>query len=179
MAFYRATCVPVLLNTSFNVAGEPIIETPADALFDLVLTDIDVVMAHDWLIQRSEGRAPGLLDLRPVLCGHKISAADAKAEKLQKHCVKVFDGHSGKPLDAYFRVNYPLGPMAVHITQDQMALIMLITGQRTGWELLELARKILHRPEMPPQWLETQIAALARRRVIVLTTADGDHLKLV
>ena len=36
-AFYRLAAVPVILNTSFNLAGKPIVETPADAI-DCFLT---------------------------------------------------------------------------------------------------------------------------------------------
>ena len=41
--FYKITNVPVILNTSFNDAGEPIVETPLDALicfFSTVLSKI-------------------------------------------------------------------------------------------------------------------------------------------
>jgi carbamoyltransferase len=31
----------MLLNTSFNIAGEPIVETPEDALWSLLLTGLD------------------------------------------------------------------------------------------------------------------------------------------
>jgi carbamoyltransferase len=31
-AFYKQTNVPILFNTSFNLAGEPLVETPEDAL---------------------------------------------------------------------------------------------------------------------------------------------------
>lgn len=39
--FYEATGVPALLNTSFNVTGEPIVETPADAVACLLKSGID------------------------------------------------------------------------------------------------------------------------------------------
>ena len=42
-AFFARTGVPVLLNTSFNVAGEPIVETPQDALRCFAGTGIDAV----------------------------------------------------------------------------------------------------------------------------------------
>ena len=41
--FHRLTGTPVLLNTSFNVAGEPIVETPADAIRCFLGTSIDVL----------------------------------------------------------------------------------------------------------------------------------------
>lgn len=49
-AFQRLTGVPLLLNTSFNVAGEPIVETPEDAIKCFLSTDIDVLgMDHFFL----------------------------------------------------------------------------------------------------------------------------------
>ncbi len=43
---------PVLLNTSFNVAGEPIVETPADALRTFLATDIDHLAMEGWWISK-------------------------------------------------------------------------------------------------------------------------------
>lgn len=48
--FRRLTGVPVILNTSFNVAGEPIVETPLDALTCFQDTMMDYLVLHDWLI---------------------------------------------------------------------------------------------------------------------------------
>ena len=42
-AFKALTGVPVILNTSFNVAGKPIVETPRDAVECFAGTDIDVL----------------------------------------------------------------------------------------------------------------------------------------
>jgi carbamoyltransferase len=42
-AFYVSTGVPVLLNTSFNGPGEPIVETPVDALRAFLTQGIDVL----------------------------------------------------------------------------------------------------------------------------------------
>ena len=39
-AFYRKTRVPILFNTSFNLAGEPLVETPEDALKTFYNSDI-------------------------------------------------------------------------------------------------------------------------------------------
>lgn len=49
-AFYARTGVPMLLNTSFNVAGEPLVETPADALRCLLATGLDACAVGDWLV---------------------------------------------------------------------------------------------------------------------------------
>lgn len=42
-AFDRETGIPVLMNTSFNGPGEPIVETPAEAVAFLLNSEIDVV----------------------------------------------------------------------------------------------------------------------------------------
>jgi carbamoyltransferase len=52
-AFYRRTGCPVLVNTSFNVRGEPIICTPVDALFGMVRADLDSLVLGDFLIDRA------------------------------------------------------------------------------------------------------------------------------
>ncbi len=45
--FHEETGVPVVLNTSFNVAGEPIVETPEDAMRSFLRSDMDcLVLGH-------------------------------------------------------------------------------------------------------------------------------------
>jgi carbamoyltransferase len=51
--FEKLTGVPVLLNTSFNIRGEPIVETPADAVKCFLSTGIDYLALHDMLIAKS------------------------------------------------------------------------------------------------------------------------------
>ena len=51
--FEALTGVPVLLNTSLNVRGEPIVETPADAVACFLATGIDYLALHDILIGKN------------------------------------------------------------------------------------------------------------------------------
>jgi carbamoyltransferase len=50
-AFHRATGCPVLLNTSFNVAGEPIVCTPDQALATARAAGLDLLVLDDRLIE--------------------------------------------------------------------------------------------------------------------------------
>jgi len=50
--FETITGVPVLLNTSFNVKGEPIVETPDDAIKCFLTTGIDYLVLHDVLLAK-------------------------------------------------------------------------------------------------------------------------------
>jgi carbamoyltransferase len=45
--FHRLTGVPVVMNTSFNVKGEPIVNTPADAIRCFLGTMIDILVVDD------------------------------------------------------------------------------------------------------------------------------------
>jgi carbamoyltransferase len=51
-AFDALTGVPVLLNTSFNVKGEPIVETPEDAIRCFLTTGIDYLILHDMVMRK-------------------------------------------------------------------------------------------------------------------------------
>lgn len=62
-AFEQRTGVPVLLNTSFNDRGEPIVETPGDAVRAFLSTELDVLVVHDWILRK---RASHRM-LRPLL----------------------------------------------------------------------------------------------------------------
>jgi carbamoyltransferase len=51
--FEALTGVPVLINTSFNIKGEPIVETPRDAVVCFLTTGIDNVILHDRLVSKN------------------------------------------------------------------------------------------------------------------------------
>jgi carbamoyltransferase len=49
--FYERTGIPVLLNTSFNRAGEPIVNSPEDALACFLKCGLEVLIIEDYLIR--------------------------------------------------------------------------------------------------------------------------------
>ena len=52
--FYEKTNIPILINTSFNVRGEPIVNSPLDALQCFVNTNIDVLVLENYIIYKNE-----------------------------------------------------------------------------------------------------------------------------
>ena len=90
--FYQVTGCPILVNTSFNVRGEPIVCTPEDALRCMANSQIDCLVLEDFVIDKasipaflrkaaasasgSAGVALGPLrdrvvtELHPLLAGH-------------------------------------------------------------------------------------------------------------
>jgi carbamoyltransferase len=53
-AFENQTQCPVLVNTSFNVRGEPIVCRPAEALRCFLATDMDALVLEDFLLRKED-----------------------------------------------------------------------------------------------------------------------------
>jgi carbamoyltransferase len=51
-AFERRTGVPVLINTSFNLRGEPIVSSPSDALKTFFASGIDYLALEDFVVEK-------------------------------------------------------------------------------------------------------------------------------
>ncbi len=50
--FFQLTGCPVLLNTSFNVKGQPIVNSPDDAIDCFLSTNIDVLAVGDFIVEK-------------------------------------------------------------------------------------------------------------------------------
>src|SRR3989344_1579204 len=51
-AYYKLTGVALILNTSYNLAGEPIVETPTDALRCFLSTKMDYLILGNFLVEK-------------------------------------------------------------------------------------------------------------------------------
>ena len=52
--FYEKTGCPVIVNTSFNVRGEPIVESPSDAYKCFMRTEMDVLVIGNYILLKEE-----------------------------------------------------------------------------------------------------------------------------
>ena len=50
--FYRKTKCPVLINTSFNIRGEPIVNTPEEAFNCFMGTDLDYLVIGNYILDK-------------------------------------------------------------------------------------------------------------------------------
>ena len=50
--FYKITGVPVIINTSMNVMGEPIVNTPKQAYQMILKTDMDILIMGNYLVKK-------------------------------------------------------------------------------------------------------------------------------
>jgi hypothetical protein len=55
-AFGQATGVPVLLNTSFNLKGEPIVNTPREAYDTFARSGMDALVLGDYVVEKGGSR---------------------------------------------------------------------------------------------------------------------------
>tara|TARA_B100000575_G_C23110470_1_gene641420 strand:- start:49 stop:1872 length:1824 start_codon:yes stop_codon:yes gene_type:complete len=52
--FFKITGCPILINTSFNVRGEPIVCSPDDAINCFMSTDLDILVMQNYILIKSE-----------------------------------------------------------------------------------------------------------------------------
>ncbi|MCP4093235.1 MAG: hypothetical protein GY747_07280 [Planctomycetes bacterium] len=64
-AFAERTGVPMVLNTSFNIKGEPIVETPREAAWSFLRSELDLLVLGPRLFRRRELPDPLTGDLIP------------------------------------------------------------------------------------------------------------------
>ena len=50
--FYKITGIPIIINTSMNVMGEPIVNTPSDAYNMILKTEMDYLLLGNNLVSR-------------------------------------------------------------------------------------------------------------------------------
>ena len=50
--FKDATGIPLLMNTSFNLRGEPMVNTPEEAYSTFSRSGIDLLVLENWLIKK-------------------------------------------------------------------------------------------------------------------------------
>jgi carbamoyltransferase len=56
--FKALTGYSLLVNTSFNVRGEPIVCTPEDAFYCFMATEMDMLVLHDYVLYKEEQTDP-------------------------------------------------------------------------------------------------------------------------
>jgi len=125
--YHARTRVPILVNTSFNIAGEPIVETPDDALWCLLATDLDAVVLGDRLVRRAPAHQ-SLLQFVPRLRARQVEMT-----------FPIIDG--GLRLDAAAEVGARIttttryGELVVPVRPIDVRLLRACDGSRDGYEI--------------------------------------------
>lgn len=153
-AFHERTGVPVLLNTSLNTAGEPIVETPDEALWTLQFTALDAcVVEDDIVIKPPDWESPLHLipQLAPVWIAneHRVRAGRLRAIRPRSQRGIVSSASEGQALlfgdradahgDDYVRITVKgrYGRVVHAGGPEILPVLRAIDGRRTGWDLLD------------------------------------------
>ena len=67
-AYYQLTQVPLLVNTSFNVRGEPIVNHPEDAFRCFMNSGIDILVMDDYVFYQEKQ----VMDKAPFKTKYKL-----------------------------------------------------------------------------------------------------------
>lgn len=59
--------MPICINTSFNVNGNPLVESPDDAVVNFLLSDLDILLLGEYIIDKSEIREEELIKYRRTI----------------------------------------------------------------------------------------------------------------
>ncbi len=125
--FRDRTGVPMLVNTSFNLRGEPIVETAGDALWTFLRTRMDLLVLDDRLVRTRP--LPDLGDdaLRPV-ADRPFSAETVTDDGGEVLDVRLL--HRGRTVDAD-----PLAVALLEAADGEEALGDLVAFFAREWEL--------------------------------------------
>jgi carbamoyltransferase len=131
---------PVLLNTSFNVAGQPIVETPMEAIETFLRTDIDyLALEGRWICRRHQpvkDYAEHVRGLKLEACPHGLDPGQPGVRNMMSD------------LDAAIF----MGTVSCHWREDEVAGLSAECGRYR-----ETSRLFMDAPFLVP--LETQIGA--------------------
>ena len=150
--FGERTGVPILLNTSLNVMGEPIVETPEDALWCLLLTQLDACVFDGSVVTKKPGY-DSLGDLYPYFL---IGPGDIRRPR------------SGDGL--MFAVTTPWGPYVFGLRDEQTLAVLemllggLVDGSTRADAIFERLRE--RRADFTETFLTRLFAQLRRWRVL-------------
>lgn len=128
--FHERTGIPMLLNTSFNIRGEPIIETPEDALWGLLSTGLDACVLDGRLVAKLDGYR-GIMGLY----GHQVGRLVCSAWPIDGSIVEP-----GVPT-IVIQTATPWGPIRHALTPEDYTVLQLCDGNHNGWHILEALAK--------------------------------------
>lgn len=131
--FYQRTGIPMLLNTSFNVAGEPIVESPDEALLMLLVSGLEACVLEQYFVIKEKDFT--YLELVPTMAA------------------QILGLQQGQWL---LGVDTDYGPISYKVAHTWTVLLTLVDSNRTfadirvaagdlsDVEFMEMVRKWIH-----------------------------------
>jgi carbamoyltransferase len=162
--FYDRTGVPILLNTSFNTAGEPIVETPEDALCCLLFSGMDACVLEDYMVRKQPGFCSPLdlyvsLSVERVSVDYKVKAGSTNgsgrwqpkpfeffqsfhldnSDEFERRVLAYRNSEKGSafPVDILSIVTMTrFGPVMHVTTASALDILKQCDGKQNGWQIM-------------------------------------------
>lgn len=115
--YEQMTGIPIIGNTSFNVMGEPIVETPEDALWALLATEMDAVYINGVIYEKANNFE--YMDLVPVF----------PTQSLEDQ-VRGADNRS-------ITIDFMMGEQELNIQSEYGIILNFVDGFSSNREILE------------------------------------------
>lgn len=126
--FFAKTRVPMLLNTSMNIRGEPIAETPIDALWCLLGTGLDFCVLHGWIVTKS-ATFVSILDYVPIVVAEGYTLKMDVAEFRLQTSIQREDAVT-------VRTSTPWGSVDQRLPIRLLPLLARVDGRQDGHALV-------------------------------------------
>jgi carbamoyltransferase len=144
-AFGTATGVPVILNTSLNVRGEPLVERPLEAVDCLLGTELDALAIEGWWVTKRELAPPELLDTT-----FEVRAGVA---------IAIHHLFQGKRRDVWARVSFATNrERFINVDSEMATLLLVLDDART--EFREVIGRLPAKPRGVAGWIDLLRSAL-------------------
>ncbi|MBI1971121.1 hypothetical protein HYS47_05205 [Candidatus Woesearchaeota archaeon] len=137
--FGRLTGVPCLLNTSFNDAGEPMVETPEDALICFMKNNMDALAIGGHMIDFADVNKDSVL---PLMERERI---ERLAKRRQDLLVRLFPGYNEQEKETFleeankiaewhtkYRSKYELEKMTNKWVEEKAKILIIGTKDHTA-----------------------------------------------
>ncbi|WP_190158098.1 carbamoyltransferase family protein [Streptomyces litmocidini] len=155
--FHDRTGVPMILNTSLNGSGQPIVETPSDALWTMLELGLDFAVIEGVLVEPAAD-FDSVLGLVPVIAAesytvdHSFPSGPTISVKSRVSAVD-------------FKVVTPWGSRLQPLTAEALSVLAVIDGVATGHEIHERLRRDQN-DELTAAQLTRTMRFLRRTRIV-------------
>jgi carbamoyltransferase len=152
--FHNITGIPMLLNTSFNNHAEPIVDSIEDAVVCFLTTQLDYLVAGDYLVKKKDIALLNYLSLKPSLPAY-ISLSQVRRV-----------GPGGGPVTLLAMENSYDPEFRHALPAETFRLLTLANGKKTLRELFSEMGSRADEPGM--REMVNEILDLWSRRLIIL-----------
>ena len=134
--YKKRTGFSLLLNTSLNIAGEPLAETPEDAIWDMLEGGLDFLVCGERIIEPFPRW--DVLDLLPTAVGRFLGCKTQEAHFGKGSTFYAYSSGSDSTIGGVFEISSQWGTWEQFVGMGALTVIKLCDGHKTGWQIVDI-----------------------------------------